>query len=182
MNNNIVTYSDLKCPSVHLKCILENLFCGMVNNPKCLDFQMALSPSPQKILTITVGGTIHQVNLTPYLDDVQLQSFTLNDLTGLVTIRETDGSTWNINLTNAIHNLETNTSVINAIVGHKIADYVNEDGTLFPINETVSTISVVGNDATFVNESGNSVTFKAYSNTAILTDAFNTETLTIVIP
>jgi hypothetical protein len=103
-------------------------------------------------------------------------------LSGLVTITETNGNTWTINLANAVKNLETNTSVINAIVGHKIADYSNEDGVLFPINETVSTISVVGNDATFVNEAGASVAFKVYSNTAIINDAFNTDSITVVIP
>jgi len=29
MNNNFVTYSDLKCPSVELKCILDDLFSNL---------------------------------------------------------------------------------------------------------------------------------------------------------
>jgi hypothetical protein len=143
---------------------------------------MGLSPSPSNVLTITVGGITHSINLASYLDNTQIQGFSLNDLSGLVTITETNGNSWTINLSNVVKNLETSTSILNVIVGHKIADYSNEDGLLFPINETVSTITVVGNDATFTNEAGTPVTFKAYSNTVTIQDAFNTDSITIVVP
>lgn len=164
MKDNIITYSDLKCPSVQLKCVLEDLFCGLIKNPTCLNFEMALSPSPINNLVITVGDTTHSVNLSSYLDSTQIQAFTLNDLSGVLAITESNGSTWIVNLTNAVKNLETNTSIINVIAGHKIADYSNEDGTLFPINETITTLSDVNFNTstkllsvTYINEAGTNI-------------------------
>jgi hypothetical protein len=175
MKNNIITYSDLKCPSVQLKCVLEDLFCSLINNPGCLNFEMALSPAPSNILTVTVGGVTHTVNLSAYLDNVKIQEFTLNDITGLVTIKETvGGNTWTINLSNAIKNLETNTSVINAIVGHKIADYSNEDGVLFPINETITTSSKTNaNTLRITNEAGTNTDHTLISTNTLTVNANN---------
>ena len=47
MNNNLVTYEDLKCPSHHLECILQELNCRL-NTSQCnIDFQTSLAFTPQ---------------------------------------------------------------------------------------------------------------------------------------
>ena len=34
--NNFVTYSDLECLPINLKCILENTICKLLNNSSCI--------------------------------------------------------------------------------------------------------------------------------------------------
>lgn len=132
INNNIVTYSDLKCPSVNLKCILEDLFCGLVNNPECLDFQMALSPSPNNILTVTVGGVTKQVNLSPYLDDVDAATLISSDSGNDITI----GADGKLKLVEEITTVDS----LAVVSGNVELKYTNETNTQQTVTMPVSSI------------------------------------------
>ena len=58
-----------------------------------------------------------------------------------------------------IANLETLTTLTNAIVGNRIATYTDEDGNSFDINETITTLVDNGNGTfTFVSENGTATT------------------------
>lgn len=91
-----------------------------------------------------------------------------------------------LDLTSAVQAAETNTTITNTFIGKKIADYTNEDGTVFQINETVTSATsdnqaastkVIGS---VTNENGVTTTIKetVTSFDAVQDDAAGTITLT----
>ena len=66
--NNFVTYSDLECLPINLKCILEETLCKLLNNTECIKsvtptYTVATVPetaNPGQIIYVTdlEGGTL----------------------------------------------------------------------------------------------------------------------------
>lgn len=99
MKDNIVTYADLECPSVQLKCILEEVICSAVRKQDCLNFEMAITPTIDNTLTISVGNTTHTVNLSAicntlvYTNALKPVSGTPGQIIYVSDVLATDGST-----------------------------------------------------------------------------------------
>lgn len=141
--NKIITYSDLECPSNKLKYLLSDLVCNFkcVENLK-IDFNVTHTGN---ILTFTLNDYVYNITLNDL--DNQTLSITGN------SINISGGNS--IDLTLIVNLLETDTFISNTNTGNKIADYHNENSSIFQINETITTIVNNGNNTfTYTNESG----------------------------
>ncbi|MDO6519327.1 hypothetical protein Q4603_13460, partial [Zobellia galactanivorans] len=88
-------------------------------------------------------------------DDQQLQSFTFDNGTGVLSLTLENGGTATVTLP-----VETITTLSGtAPTGNAIGVYENENGDIVTINETITAISDAGDgNVTFTNESGATVT------------------------
>lgn len=125
-SNNVVTWASLKCPPKQLDCVLREVFCKYVNS-ECLDVDVSIT---NNILTVRVGLNSDSINLSNYLDDTKITAYTINSLTGVITITENNGSSWSINILNAIKNLQTLTTLdFFGVTGSDIViKYTGENG------------------------------------------------------
>ena len=124
MIDNIVTFSQLKCPNKQLECVLKELFCKYADN-SCLGVNVDIT---NNVLTVTVGVNKDSVDLTPYLDNTHIVQYTINNTTGDITIKESNNAEWTINIANAINNLETVTSLTQTTPSN--LEYKDENGTV----------------------------------------------------
>ena len=105
----------------------------------------------------TVGQTITYLdeNGNTFIVDIRdLESLTTLDTVGqTITYTDEDGNTFIAD----ISQLETTTTVQDTIIGgNRIATYTNEDGVIYNIKETITSIDTVGQTLVYTDEAGNS--------------------------
>ena len=107
-------------------------------------------------LNITDNGGTLSVNLSKYIDNTE----SINELGDVDTSTNPPVSgqilSWNGNnwVPASTTSLETVTNIANQVVGHKIADYTNENGVVQDINETVTSLALNGNSLDYTDEDG----------------------------
>gem|GEM_PF-6551208 len=107
-------------------------------------------------LNITDNGGTLSVNLSKYIDNTE----SINELGDVDTSTNPPVSgqilSWNGNnwVPASTTSLETVTNIANQVVGHKIADYTNENGVVQDINETITSLALNGNSLDYTDEDG----------------------------
>lgn len=109
-------------------------------------------------------GKLYYWDGTAYQDvtsDCCPETVTSLSITGTkLTYVDEAGVSNEVELKSAIESLQVNTLLQNTVVGHKIGDYTNEAGVKVDINETITTLDAVFNEAdyklsiTYVDENG----------------------------
>lgn len=130
-------------------------------------------------LTSVVGGT---TQTAPIVNSIA--ATIVSD--ALLQISVNGITSTSLDLTNAVKAAETNTTVTNTVAGNPIAQYNNEDGTSYTINETITSATDTNANAnkheiaTYTNESGASVSIKETVTSLSATTDPTTGILTLV--
>jgi hypothetical protein len=159
LTNTVLTTFTVPAPTISIIDNGDNTFTyiDVAGNPTVIAYEHTLVDNNDGTFTFTQpDGTPTTIDVCKLQQDSGCAATMVDNGDGSYTYTDIYGTptTFSGGIANVL------TTITNTVIGHKIADYTDENGGITPIYETISTLVNNGDGtATFTNEDGTAITF-----------------------
>jgi len=141
-----------------LKLLVHDDVTGDCDLRSLTPYPVVTSANGSVTLVTTVSGTDGQTTfdlaVAPATTDINVSNFTYDPVTKIITLTETDGTTFPINVSDLV-DAGIISSITNTVTGQRIATHIDGDGTSVDIFETVTGIAAnATGDIVYTDETG----------------------------
>jgi hypothetical protein len=159
LTNTVLTTFTVPAPTISIIDNGDNTFTyiDVAGNPTVIAYEHTLVDNNDGTFTFTQpDGTPTTIDVCKLQQDSGCAATMVDNGDGTYTYTDINGVS--TTFTGGVANVLT--TITNTVIGHKIADYTDENGGITPIYETISTLVNNGDGtATFTNEDGAVITF-----------------------